>query len=225
MVSFLLNWFIAVTRHLLTVYRYKADSLLITERFPVHISPVIAQQKNKAVDISVVEYTLSQPADISQASLLPGLAVIYYKKFFKRHLRYLPQGPSQKYPSFKGKPITDINHQFGKDNVFGSGESRGIGLRMTGYLHLAQVGVYEFQALSNDGLIVQIGGQVTLSDPDQHSDRLSNIGRVTVNNAGWYPIIVEYFQRKGTAALKLFWKIPGNGEFSPVSSKAYGHTE
>ncbi len=188
-------------------------------------SPAAAQTDNKPVDISVVEHTLSQPIDISQASLSPGLDVIYYQKFYKRHLRHLPQGPSQKYPSFKGKPITEINHQFGKDNVFDSGESRGIGLRMTGYLHLGQAGVYEFQALSNDGLIVKMDGQVVLSDPAQHPDRLSNIGRVSVNHPGWYPVIVEYFQRKGTAALKLFWKTPGTDEFSPVFSKAYGHME
>ena len=199
--------------------------LLVVGILLASLSPVIAQQKNLHVDISVMEHTLSQPTDISQASLSPGLNVVYYKKFFKRNLRHLPKGPSEKYPSFKGKPITEINHQFGKDNVFGSGESRGIGLRMTGYLNLAQAGVYEFQALSNDGLIVKLGEQVVLSDPDQHSDRLSNIGRITVKNAGWYPVIVEYFQRKGTAALKLFWKTPGNGEFSPVSSKAYGHME
>ena len=75
---------------------------------------------------------------------------------------------------------------------------------MKGYLNLTEPGIYEFQALSNDGIVLRMSGQTVLSDPAQHSDNLSNIGRVTVLTAGWYPIIVEYFQRKGTAALSFF---------------------
>ncbi len=172
---------------------------------------------------SLTEISVTQPARIQQSAVQPGLDVVYYTKFFKRHLRYLPKGKSTQYPSFRGKPITHLNHQFGNDEVFNSGETRGIGMRMTGYLNLTQPGIYEFQALSNDGIVLRMNEQTVVSDPTQHSDNLSDIGRVTVENAGWYPIVLEYFQRKGTAALKLFWKTPDSLEFSPVPEKAYGH--
>ena len=187
------------------------------------LHPLFAEEEKKNAELSPTEISLTSPANIQQSVIQPGLEVIYYKKFFKRHLRFLPEGKSPEYPSFRGKPITHLNHQFGKDEVFDSGETRGIGMRMTGYLNLAEPGIYEFQALSNDGIVLKMSGQTVLSDPAQHSDNLSNIGRVTVLPAGWYPIIVEYFQRKGTAALKLFWKTPDSPEFFPVPEKAYAH--
>ena len=196
--------------------------LAMTILFPLS-HPLSAQEEKQSTDVSFMEISVMQPPHIQLSAIQPGLNVIYYKKFFKRHLRHLPKGESSEYPSFRGKPITFLNHQFGNDEVFDSGETRGIGMRMTGYLNLAQPGIYEFQALSNDGIVLRMSGQTVFSDPAQHSDNLSNIGRVTVMTAGWYPITIEYFQRKGTAALKLFWKTPDSPEFSPVSEKAYGH--
>ncbi len=187
------------------------------------LHPLSAQEEGKKMESSVTEISVTQQAHIEQSAIQPGLDVVYYKNFFKRHLRFLPEGKSPDYPSFKGKPITHLNHQFGKDEVFDSGETRGIGMRMTGYLHLTEAGIYEFQVLSNDGIIFRMSGQTVLSDPAQHSDNLSNIGRVTVETAGWYPVILEYFQRKGTAALKLYWKTPDSAEFFPVSEEVYGH--
>jgi hypothetical protein len=200
--------------------------LLIIPISLLSLHPLSAQEESKKMEPAVTEISVSHPAHIKQiSSIQPGLDVVYYTKFFKRHLRFLPEGKSREYPLFKGKPITHLNHQFGKDEVFDSGETRGIGMRMTGYLHLTETGIYEFQALSNDGIILRMSEQTVLSDPAQHSDKLSNIGRVTVETAGWYPIILEYFQRKGTAALKLFWKTPDSAEFFPVPEEVFGHIQ
>ncbi len=207
----------------MNTYRTSSTVLLAVGILFLLLHPLFAQEGKKAAESVLTEFSVIQPARIQQSAIRTGLEVVYYKKFFKRHLRFLPEGESPKYPSFRGKPITHLNHQFGKDVVFDSGESRGIGMRMTGYLHFSEPGTYEFQALSNDGIILRMSGQTVLSDPAQHSDNLSNIGRVTVTTVGWYPIIVEYFQRKGTAALKLFWKTPDSLEFSPVPGESYGH--
>ena len=97
-------------------------------------------------------------------------------------------------------------------------------MRMKGYLNLTEPGIYEFQALSNDGVILKMSGQTVLSDPAQHSDNLSNIGKVTVTTPGWYPITVEYFQRKGTATIKLYWRKPGEEKLKIVPAVAFAHT-
>jgi hypothetical protein len=94
---------------------------------------------------------------------------------------------------------------------------------MKGYLLLDQKGRYEFQALSNDGVEMIIDGNSILIDPDVHSDRLSNVGILSVQEAGWHSLMVKYFQRKGSAALTLFWKTPGKDAFEVIPSKAYGH--
>lgn len=163
------------------------------------------------------------PAPVESAAMQPGLSVIYYKKYSPRNLKNLPETESAKYLSFQGEPIIQLNHQFGKGDVFGSGTNRLVGMRMRGYLNLTKADIYEFQALSNDGVSVIISGKPLINDPTQHSDRLSNIGVVTVKTPGWYPVIIEYFQRKGTAALVLYWKSPGSKEFEPIPQEIYGH--
>lgn len=107
--------------------------------------------------------------------------------------------------------------------VFDSGTNRGVGMRLTGFIRFTETGVYEMQTLSNDGVILFIDDKLVVSDPEQHADRLSNIGYVTIDKEGWYTMKLEYFQRKGTAALKLFWKTPADGKQVVVPAAAYGH--
>lgn len=182
-----------------------------------------AAEPEKDVIFEPISVSGIKPLEVKNDQLKPGLSTIYFMKFFERDLTLLPKTESSQYVSFKGKPILELNHQFGNDNVFDSGSGRGVGLRMRGLLQFRVAGTYELQALSNDGIIMYIADVLTLSDPEQHSDRLSNIASVHVETPGWYPVVIEYFQRKGTAALKLFWKTPAGSSLEPVPANAYAH--
>ena len=175
-------------------------------------------------EFETIQVEIAAPPLLAEGQLTPGLASFYYTEFFERDVRKLPKSKTSPYPSFPGKPITELNHQFGRDIVFDSKTNQGVGIRMSGYLHFPESGSYEMQALSNDGLIITLADQMIISDPKQHSDRLSNIAIVRITESGSYPILVEYFQRKGTAALKLYWKKPGETAFTPVPARAYGHS-
>lgn len=155
--------------------------------------------------------------------IVPGLIPLYYLDFFKRDLKKLPEGSSSKYSSFQGEAILELNHAFGKREVFASGAKQGVGMRLQGYLLFAEQGEYSLQAMSNDGIIMRIDGVQVLSDPKQHSDRLTEMVQVVIKRPGWYPVVIEYFQRKGTATLQLLWKIPGSTVLEPVPAAAYGH--
>jgi hypothetical protein len=166
--------------------------------------------------------TLVDVEDI-QDSLAPGLQVLFFNGMF-RNVRQIPDGDMAILEKGRpGSPILVINNQFGNDEVFDSGRNRGVGVQMKGYLLVDQTGSYEFQALSNDGVEVIIDGNSILIDPRVHSDRLSNVGTLSVQKTGWHSLMVKYFQRKGTAALTLFWKTPGKDEFEVIPAKAYGH--
>ena len=178
---------------------------------------------DKPADHQPIEVTDINPAEVTESELKPGLASRYYLGFFRRDLRELPKSDYSSYRSFTGKPILQLNHQFGDQKVFDSGESRGVGIRMKGYIHFPEAGQYEMQALSNDGFILTLADKLAISDPEQHSDRLSNSASVTINSAGWYQVVIEYFQRKGTAAVKLMWKPPGSAEFAPLPPSVYAH--
>jgi hypothetical protein len=163
------------------------------------------------------------PEEVAEGDLKPGLTSWYYLDFFERDLRELPKNDRSEYPSFSGKPVLQLNYQFDKQNILDSGTNRGVGLRMKGYIHFPEVGHYDMQALSNDGFILYLSNKLAINDPEQHSDRLSNIAYVAIKSPGWYQIVIEYFQRKGTAALKLMWKTPGSTDFVPLPQSAYAH--
>ena len=186
---------------------------------PVHA----ARDFSKPVEYAPLYVDTIEPEIVSLEKLSKGLSVVYYLEFFERHLDQIPRNESFSYIKKTGPPVFELNHQFGDEEVFQTGTNRGVAMRMLGYLVVKDAGSYEFQALSNDGVIVKLGGETVISDPEQHSDRLSNVGHVTIDKAGHYPLVVEYFQRKGTAALKLFWKTPGSEKFVPIPANHYVH--
>ena len=163
---------------------------------------------------------MSAPADSSQ--LEPGLSVLYiYGKW--RHLNLMPSGEKAQKEGDPGKPIPQLNHQFGRGEVFASGTNRLVGLQLSGFINFNQPGQYAIQALSNDGLRVWVGQKLIVDDPKWHSDRLSPGVSYQVDQPGWQPLFIRYFQRKGTAALKFFWKTPGAADFVPVPPEALAH--
>ena len=182
-----------------------------------------AKDFSEPVDYAPLYVDNIEPEIVSLERLARGLSVIYFLEFFERHLDEIPRNGNSSFIKKPGPPVFELNHQFGDEEVFESGSNRGVAMRMQGYLVIKEKGLYEFQALSNDGVIVRLGGKTVISDPEQHSDRLSNVGHVTIDRSGHYPLLVEYFQRKGTAALKLFWKTPGSDKFVPIPANAYVH--
>lgn len=159
----------------------------------------------------------------SGSTLNPGLAVVYFYDYFARHLGPLTNNKLAIKKGRPGIPILYLNHQFGRDEIFDSGTNRGVAMRMHGVLLFAETGPYTLRALSNDGLRVYLGDQIIIDDPTQHSDRYAIQAVVKIKETGWYPMMVEYFQRKGTAAIKLFWRRPGADSFEPVPAEAYAH--
>jgi hypothetical protein len=156
-------------------------------------------------------------------SLKPGLSAIYIYKFF-RHIDEMPVQNPKSTKEKVGKPIPVLNHHFGeKDMIFDSGVSQGVGIQMNGFLKFAEAGKYVMMALSNDGIRVEICGKDILMDPKVHSDRLSPQAVLNIPNPGWYPVMIQYYQRKGTAAIELRWKPPGEADFSVIPADAYAH--
>ncbi len=182
-----------------------------------------AQTNDNIAGEPPITFSFISPEKPAETSLKNGLQVTYYLKFFKRDLNYINKMKPGEFKSFEGKPITHLDHQFGKNEVFDSGTSRGVALRMKGYLFFPEAGMYSMQALSNDGVFIYLSGELVISDPKQHADSLSQVANITINKAGWYQLHVDYFQRKGTAALKLLWKTPTNSKFVAIPASSYGH--
>jgi hypothetical protein len=152
--------------------------------------------------------------------LIPGLAVRYIEKKF----RHINEMPAEINAYAVGKPILMLNHRFsGEEPVFDSGMAREVGLWITGWIRFSKTGQYDLMSRSNDGIRVWIGENQIIDDPEVHSDRFSPKASLTVTEAGYYPLKILYFQRKGTACIEMHWKMPGEMQFSIIPETAYSH--
>lgn len=160
-----------------------------------------------------------KPAEMAAGALQPGLATEHLS-ISVRHVDEIERAGKGR----PGPPLPALDNSVGAGNdVLGSGQAEEIAFRMRGFLKIEQPGVYEFAAMSNDGVRVQLAGKTIIEDPDVHSDRLSDPISVELA-AGWYPLYLLYFQRKGTWTLELLWKAPGMSEFEPVPASHFAHT-
>lgn len=161
---------------------------------------------------------------IDPATIKPGLAVLYFEEFY-RHINQMPTGETALKEGKPGKPIPYLNHRFGAGPVFDSGQSRGVGVQMTSFIRFPSAGRYLFKAKSNDGIRIFINKKKIIDDPIVHSggDRFSGEASVEIDKPGWYSFFLQYFQRKGTSMLELYWQAPGQADYSIVPADAFGH--
>lgn len=149
--------------------------------------------------------------------LNPGLAVSYNYAMF-HYVSEVPKAGKGK----PGKPLANLDHKTDTGSVLSADASMGVGALITGFIKLDKPGTYVFKVLSNDGVKLTIGGVLIHEDPGVHSDMMSPPVELVITEPGWYPFAVDYFQRKGTSALKVYWTPPGGGE-SVVPPEAFAH--
>jgi hypothetical protein len=196
--------------------------LLFLAAFPMLFAAGCAHKAEKEPLLIVLEEP-QHPAEIGSGDLRPGLAVFYFHDFYRNTGQMLKNEELVRKMGQPGPPITQLNHRFGGGKVFDSGQEKGVGAIMYGYFHLPEPGDYTFQAYSNDGFDLYINSHLLVSDPAVHTSRLSDPGRITVARGGWFPVEIRYFQRKGTAALELYWQPPGADALAIVPPEVYAH--
>lgn len=147
----------------------------------------------------------------------PGLAVIYFSNMFNKLNEIGKLGKGK-----PGEPIKLLDHKTNDGNVLTSDKSMGVGAKITGLIKFDQAGTYVFHVNSNDGVRVTIAGIKLHENDGVHADELSEPIPFVVDQAGWYELAVDYFQKKGTSALQLFWTPPG-GSQAPVPATQFAH--
>lgn len=148
--------------------------------------------------------------------LAPGLAVGYVPGFIQR------LGEIVAPRKHDAPPLEKLDY-VGDGKVLTSDYDMGVGADIVGFIKLDAPGTWKFQANSNDGVRVSIGGKKIVEDDFVHSDQMSRVGKVEVKEPGWYALHVLYFQKKGTYALQLFWTKPGGSEKEIVPAEAFAH--
>jgi hypothetical protein len=161
----------------------------------------------------------------SPSDLKPGLAVHFHRNYNSRSINALTDGYLQDKTGISGTPILQLNHQFDRGAVlFDSGRNSFLAVRMQGLIHLPGSGKYTLRALVNDGVRIYIDGQMIIDEPKYGSDRYAVPAELSITSPGWYSIKVEYFQRQGSAALKVFWSAPASETFDVIPGEVFAHT-
>lgn len=155
------------------------------------------------------------------AALKDGLAVSYYFAKFQNIDKLVEWMNMEE--AVPGAPLPNLNYQMGAGNVLTTTSADLVGAHITGFMDFSEAGVYELKVTSNDGVRVTVGGIMIFEDPEIHSDADSPPLVVTIDEPGWYPLDILYFEKKGSAALKLYWKRPGETAFSIVPTTAFKH--
>ena len=158
-------------------------------------------------------------------ALKPGLAVNYHMGRFQTLAEMMGiVGHAQ---GDKGAPLPMLNYQGAEGTtVMTSDRHDMVGAIIRGFIKFPQPGTYVLKVMSNDGISIDIGGQNIFEDGSVHITDYSDGLPVKIDTAGWYPLNIKYFQKKGGYALGLFWRTPaGAGSYVPVPAEMYAHLE
>jgi hypothetical protein len=155
------------------------------------------------------------------AALKPGLAVNYHFTLVRTMHQLLRYAEPRK--GDVGKPLPQLNYHTGFGNVLTSDRNIGVGAKIHGFVKFDKPGVYQIKVNSNDGVRVILGGKQIYELGDVHPDEMSDPIPVKIDQPGWYPLLIWYFQRKGTATLQLYWQEPGGSESVLVPPSAFAH--
>ena len=164
-----------------------------------------------------------RPADPQPdpAALEEGLAVQYFYNEFN-HVGQIERWMQYK-DGAQGDPLPMLNYSVGRGRVLTSKSANMVGAHITGYIGFDKAGEYRFEVTSNDGVRILLGGARLYEDPKPHPDRTSKPISVTIEQAGWYPLVVFYYEKKNTSTLELRWTPPGSSSFEFVPASAFKH--
>ncbi len=154
--------------------------------------------------------TLAPIAQPDPTSLAPGLSVTYHFHIFNT-VGEIPQWALNN-KSVEGTPLPALDYSVGSGKVLTSRRADGVGAVITGLIRFPAAGRYVLAMQSNDGVALSIGGQRILADPGVHTDRFSELVRVDIKEAGWYPLDLLYFEKRNTSTLQLYWAQEAAGE-------------
>jgi PA14 domain len=155
------------------------------------------------------------------AALKPGLGVNYHFTLVRSIHQLLRYAEPRK--GDVGKPLPQLNYHTGYGNVLTADRNIGVGAKIHGFIKFDKPGVYQLKVHSNDGVRLLLGGKQIFEDGEVHSDEMSDPIAVKIDAPGWYPVLIWYFQRKGTATLELYWQAPGSNESVLVPPSAFAH--
>ena len=89
-------------------------------------------------------------------------------------------------------------------------------VRWTGTVAAAASGSYRFQTSSDDGVRVWINGTRVINNWTDHGATTNTSGAISLAAGQKVTITVEYYEKGGSAVMRLRWLTPGAGSYVAV---------
>ncbi len=156
------------------------------------------------------------------AALKPGLSVRYAYPPEVKDLRearhWLDEGaePGEPLPNLRFKETME-----GEPTLTAAQATR-VAAEITGFVRFDSAGPMRVEFLSNDGLLVELGGQRISKHDGRHPCESDGYYDVEAPEPGWYEIRLTYFQRLGGACLLMRDGGP-EGKLGWVADERFGH--
>lgn len=132
------------------------------------------------------------PGFVRADPALMGLRGDYYEGTNFERLRYVHVDPAVDF-EWNGKaPVEDVM----PTDMFS--------VRWTGQLQPEHSEIYTFHTRSDDGVRLWVGGRLIIDNWTDHAPT-DNSGRIALTGGRWYPITLEYYEKRGAATIKLSW--------------------
>ena len=116
--------------------------------------------------------------------------------------------------------VPDVNYEVTSGEFATSGLSEEVGAVFTGFVTVAEDGLYSFYTNSDDGSALYIGDQLVVSNDGLHG-MVERTGSIALS-AGPHAIRVEFFERFGGAGLIVSYEGPGLAK-QPIPGSAWSH--
>ena len=92
-----------------------------------------------------------------------------------------------------------------------------------GYLHVKTSGDYVFQLNNRDGSRLLVNKNVVINNWGCLNAMTEKEGEITFNNAGYYPIEIQYFSNNQDFGVILKWKKKADLDFALIPNNLLGH--
>lgn len=167
----------------------------------------------------VTGLTLAAPNET--AGLEAGLGVRYLIAKFDS-IREIERMATWKEPKV-GTALPMLNYNVGPGSVLTTKATDLVGAFIDGFIKFDKPGTFLLAVQHNDGVRLSIGGQEIYDYPIVTPDIFSPNLEVRIDEPGWYPISLIYFEKRNTSTLELYWQPPGADEFEFVPAEAFAH--
>lgn len=98
----------------------------------------------------------------------------------------------------------------------GSVPSNNFSARWTGTVLAPSSGSYQFQTVSDDGVRVWVNGTQLINNWSDHSSTTNTSANVTLTAGQRYTVRVEYYEKTGSAVMRLRWRLPGTTSYVAI---------